>query len=294
MYSKLYVLILVILAIFTYCQEEQKTITLELTKKRLKPVPHDYPDINGEIYTEEDLKRRGLQTIEKTMTNYFDLQYYATLFIGDSSTSMTFIYDTGSSFLWVPLANCSCSHNPTKYTPAGSFSTDGTRDSITYGSGYVEGVVFTDNVRAVSGGTAVNLRMLGVDADTGLSGTQADGILGMTPTAYGNSELFITKLFTNGVIGLNQFGVGYRYTSSTSKIVLGGYDSSVVTNSSLFTYVDLKDTTYWSLPLNAMTYGNESVGISASRAILDTGTSLTYWSTDDWNIIYAKVTAGKT
>lgn len=73
---------------------------------------------------------------------------------------MTFIYDTGSTFLWVPLNNCSGCHTTNLYTPAGSFSTNNEADSITYGSGSVSGTVFTDNVRATTDTAAVNIRKL--------------------------------------------------------------------------------------------------------------------------------------
>ena len=228
------------------------------------------------------------------MTNYNNLQYYSTLYVGDSQKSMTFIFDTGSTTLWVPLSNCSC-HTTNLYTAAGSFSTNGTRSTIIYGSGTVSGIVATDNIRATSGGTAVNIKMLGVDSETSMSGTKSDGLVGMTPTVSStNSDLFVSKLYLAGLISANAFGVSYRVTTDTSKIVLGGYDTTIVTNSSLFSYVSLYDTTYWSLPLSATSYANTDLGLSAARLILDTGTSFVYFSTSDWTILYNKISSGKT
>lgn len=137
--------------------EEQKTITLELKRKVTGPDPAYYVSTNTTIYSEEDMKRRGLQTIEKTMTNFQNLQYYSDLFIGDSKKQMTFIYDTGSSYLWVPLNNCTCSYATNKYTPSGSWTTSGQTDTIVYGSGSVVGVKAEDNVRATSAGNAVKM-----------------------------------------------------------------------------------------------------------------------------------------
>ena len=34
---------------------------------------------------------------EKTLTNYFNVQYYGDLYLGTQMTKMTFIFDTGSS-----------------------------------------------------------------------------------------------------------------------------------------------------------------------------------------------------
>ena len=128
-----------------------------------------------------------------------------------------------------------------------------------------------------------------------MTGTKADGIVGLTPTTLtSNADLFVTKLFSAGVISANGFGIMYRTTTDTSKIVLGGYDTSIVTNSSLFSYVTLMDTTYWSLPLSKTYYAGSEVSISAKRLILDTGTSLLYFSTSDWTTIYDKISSGKT
>jgi len=137
--------------------------------------------------------------------------------------------------------------------------------------------------------------MLGVYSESGLSGTQADGILGMSPSAgSGSEELFVQKLYEAGRIANNQFGVSYRSTSGTSKIILGGYDTSVVVDPSLFAYIKLSDTNYWSLNINAHSYGTDALDISVERGILDTGTSLTYWPSSDFNIIWAKISEGKT
>jgi hypothetical protein len=93
---------------------------------------------NSTVIPQDEAIRRGLTSIDKTMTNYFDVQYYATLYIGENDHEMTFMYDTGSDTLWYPLNNCSNCHTTNLHTPTSTFSTNGTRDGITYldGSGY--------------------------------------------------------------------------------------------------------------------------------------------------------------
>lgn len=59
------------------------------------------------IISEEDVKRRGLQAYNVTMTNFNNYQYYASLYMGNAQKDMTFIWDTGSTLLWVPLDSCS-------------------------------------------------------------------------------------------------------------------------------------------------------------------------------------------
>lgn len=50
--------------------------------------------------------KRYLKAITKDITNFKDLQYYGDLFLGPSRQRMTFIYDTGSSWIWVPTHLC--------------------------------------------------------------------------------------------------------------------------------------------------------------------------------------------
>ena len=95
----------VLLLVGISTQEEQKTITIELQRKLIGPDPSAFNHTNATVYSENEMKRRGLAVIEKTLTNYHNLQYYADLYIGDSMTQMSFLYDTGSSYLWVPLYN---------------------------------------------------------------------------------------------------------------------------------------------------------------------------------------------
>jgi hypothetical protein len=138
--------------------------------------------------------------------------------------------------------------------------------------------------------------MLAVWEADEISGLQADGILGMAPKDQtgGEGELLVEKLASQGVIGYNGFGVDYQFTTGTSYITLGGWDRDIVANESDFTWIDLVDTQYWSLEYKGGSYGNQEFEISASRGILDTGTSLTYFSGSDFDVVWALLTEGKT
>jgi hypothetical protein len=135
--------------------------------------------------------------------------------------------------------------------------------------------------------------MLGVDTGASIV-FNSDGVLGMTPTTTGPEQLFVTQLFEGGLISENSFGVNYRETSFTSTILLGGWDTTIVANESLFRYVSLKSTNVWSLPLADVRYGNVSLKMDSERGVLDTGTSLTYFSEEDFALLYAKLSEGKT
>ena len=40
------------------------------------------------------------------MLNYYNVQYYGTLYVGSQQTEMQLIFDTGSSWLWLPTKEC--------------------------------------------------------------------------------------------------------------------------------------------------------------------------------------------
>lgn len=69
----------------------------------------------------------------------------------------------------------------------------------------------------------------------------------MSPKATGYADLLVTELFNAGIISANSFGVNFKHDDETSYIILGGYDTSIVTDSTLFEWVDLIDNDYWSV-----------------------------------------------
>mmetsp|Transcript_23955 Transcript_23955/g.26595 ORF Transcript_23955/g.26595 Transcript_23955/m.26595 type:complete len:257 (-) Transcript_23955:375-1145(-) len=244
------------------------------------------------------MKRRGLASFDITITNYQNYQYYAPLYLGTNSESLDFVWDTGSSMLWVPLNSCSgCPSGSTKYTAPASYVPNGVTHTINYASGSVSGNMATDDVRLLTTLGAVNMRILGVDTASDITGLRADGIMGMSPkvSSSANAELFVEKLFDGGIIEKNAFGVNYRSFTDTaeSEITLGGYDTTMVANDSLFSWVDLKSTSHWNLELKQVYYNGNEIDISPNLGILDTGTSLTLFETNDFNTLWAIITEGK-
>lgn len=131
--------------------------------------------------------------------------------------------------------------------------------------------------------------------DENINGTQADGIMGMAPATNGEDKavLFVKRLAEEKIIPRHAFGVNFNTLEKDSKMTLGGYDNKIVANDTLFNWVGLMDSLYWSLPHKSTTYGGVDLGLSAKRGILDTGTSLTYFSPSDWEKVWAKISAGR-
>ena len=103
------------------------------------------------------------QSINVTLHNYNQMQYFGPLFIGSNKQQLNFIYDTGSSWLWVPKKDCEgCpssnyfdSENSETYNPQDLYL------QLHYGKGSVKGYIFEDQV-SLSESSTVVMRMLEV------------------------------------------------------------------------------------------------------------------------------------
>ena len=84
-----------------------------------------------------------MKTYKVDFTNYMNLQYEGPLYIGSQKSKMKFIYDTGSSWLWVPITQCSgCPTNNLFDTSKSRTLLDlGESKELFYGRGYVNGTV---------------------------------------------------------------------------------------------------------------------------------------------------------
>jgi len=86
---------------------------------------------------------------EKELTNYFNVQYYSTLYVGSQMEDMTFIFDTGSSWFWAPTVDCEDCHNSEQYDPSESSTYELISDTpiyVSYGSGYIEGLLVEEQI----------------------------------------------------------------------------------------------------------------------------------------------------
>ena len=137
-----------------YCQ------TIQMPLKKVYKQTGDSDDEHSDVVfiSEEEMGKRGLTEINKTIDNYYNLQYYSTLYLGTNKQELTFIYDTGSTTLWAPIANCStCPSSSTKYTPAASYTDSGQNGDITYAKGYVQGDLASDLVAVTTDTSSVSL-----------------------------------------------------------------------------------------------------------------------------------------
>ena len=95
--------------------------------------------------------KRALQGYdhEKELTNVYNYQYFGTLFVGTHHQEMTFIFDTGSSWTWVPNADCpdeECARRHYDYSKSTQYRNTENKETVRYGSGEIEGFVVTDDI----------------------------------------------------------------------------------------------------------------------------------------------------
>lgn len=138
--------------------------------------------------------------------------------------------------------------------------------------------------------------ILAVDSGVDDDSLASDGLVGLSQGSSGYSELLVEELYLQGAIPVNAFGVGYKFTSSTSKIVLGGYDTSIVTDENDYIWIDLIDDFFWTIPIDGGYYGSIDLSLNAESGILDTGTSLMIFESPDgdWDNLWDEISYGFT
>ena len=107
---------------------------------------------------------------------------------------MTFLFDTGSSLLWIPETACSSDQCPGgRYNAAGSGTFRGTSDEefIQYGKGSVKGYLVYDQVSLNSNGdvgTVDDFLFVSIFEAFDIEGLASDGLLGLTPLPLSENQ----------------------------------------------------------------------------------------------------------
>eukprot|EP01064_Diplonema_japonicum_P001192 TRINITY_DN1076_c0_g1_i2.p2 TRINITY_DN1076_c0_g1~~TRINITY_DN1076_c0_g1_i2.p2 ORF type:complete len:395 (+),score=131.12 TRINITY_DN1076_c0_g1_i2:51-1235(+) len=241
--------------------------------------------LSGKVFAGEALKlglkyAPSVTAVPKVpITDFMNAQYYGPVSIGTPEQEFKVIYDTGSSNLWVPGANCSgCVHKKYNSSASSSYVYNGTAFSILYGSGAVRGVCDEDTV--TFGGIKVQKQVFAeTTAEPGLPWVvgRFDGILGMgwvEISVNGITPVFFSMM-QQKLVDAGQFSF---YLSAqawphkkTSELALGGVDPNHYTGS--FSYVPISKDGYWQIHTDSLAIGNETVH-SHFDSVVDSGTSL--------------------
>jgi cathepsin D len=230
---------------------------------------------------------RALKDSPEPLTNYQDLYYYGNISIGTPPQHFTVIFDTGSSNLWVPSAECdptdrACKiHHKYFHNRSSTYVPNGKNFSIQYGTGSLTGFLSQDTVTVA--GISVKNQVFG-EATQQPGSTfiddKFDGILGMAWPSIAVDQ--VTPVFQNmvsqGLVGKPVFGFYLDRDDETGELggelILGGTDPTHYIGN--LEYVPLAQETYWLFKMNGITIDQKKSSYCSGgcSAIADTGTSV--------------------
>ena len=224
-------------------------------------------------FMEDEEYVKSYANIRVGLRNFKDLQYFGTLYLGSARQELNLVYDTGSSWLWVPTKLCKGCPTENRYDTESSefYNETDTIIELFYGRGHVIGNLAYDLVSLLSVKVKpVLLRMLLINEAEDFQGTQADGILGLSPEPKSGSESLVIKMAEENVIDSAQFTVYIGSSEETSYVEFGQHKGDLKN----VTWISLTDTSYWMVYLNEFSYKNQRIPLQTTKAILDTGSSI--------------------
>ncbi|KAI8989240.1 acid protease [Trametes punicea] len=214
------------------------------------------------------------------------VDYVATVGVGSPPTQYSLLIDTGSSNTWVGAGKPFVETSTSKFT--------GNLVEVTYGSGFVLGEEFTDQVTLAPGFVIQNQAIGAAIESQGFDGV--DGIIGIGPVDLTCGTLFpdVTECiptvtdnaFSQGLIPAHEIGIAFApiqsLESTNGELTFGGIDESKFTGP--LTFVPITSTS----PANefvgidqSITYGSAgTVVLPSTSGITDTGTTLLLLASD--------------
>lgn len=240
---------------------------------------------------------------EEPLDNYMDAQYYGPIELGTPGQTFNVIFDTGSSNLWVPSAQCpiwevACRlHNRYDSSKSSTYKANGTKFEIHYGSGSMSGFLSTDSC-CIAGLCVSDQTFAEATHEPGVAFIAArfDGILGMGFPQI--SVLGVTPVFNNmvdqGVVEAPVFSFWLNRDPTADiggELILGGSDPLFYEGE--MTYIPVQREGYWEVAMDSLNSGDSTVGCTGGcTAIVDTGSSLMVGPTKETNAIN-KMIGGK-
>uniref|UniRef100_A0A7M4E5T0 Embryonic pepsinogen-like n=1 Tax=Crocodylus porosus TaxID=8502 RepID=A0A7M4E5T0_CROPO len=218
------------------------------------------------------------QGFSEPLTNSFD--YFGTISIGTPPQEFTVVFDTGSSYLWVPSVTCqslACQfHRRFDPSKSSTYHCTGNRISIQYGTGSMTGVEGSDTV-LVSTNAAERLQPSPLFHEPGIFFIfcNFDGILGL---AYPNlaTDRFIPvfdNMMNQNLVQQHLFSVYLSRDQNGSSITFGGTDESYFTGP--IHWIPVSYQGYWQISMDSIIVNGKVIACkSGCQAIVDTGTSL--------------------
>lgn len=207
---------------------------------------------------------------ELNLTSVQDVYYHGPATIGNTTFSL--IYDTGSSLLWVPSADCTDCRKAAVYNSVSNSSAD--TFEIKYGSGHVSGQLVVDSVN-ISNAYLPNF-VLGAADIVGFPEYDSEdyhGIVGLgwpSLTAQYNVTPLVPALKRAGQINQSIFSI--FLTKGGGELTIGETDPELYVGNITWLFITQK--AWWTLSLVRGYVGGVPVFSSNEQVIIDSGTSL--------------------
>ncbi|KAJ2774794.1 aspartic proteinase precursor [Coemansia nantahalensis] len=234
------------------------------------------------------------------ISNFMNAQYYGEIDIGTPPQTFGVVFDTGSSNLWVPSAECSSIacffHRKYDHSQSSSYAKNGTDFAIRYGTGSLEGYLSQDTLTV--GDIAVEAQQFAeATKEPGLTFAfgRFDGIFGLgydtisvkgvVPPFY---HMVNRKLVDEPVFS---FYLSDTANGDDGEMILGGYNSEHFEGD--LKWAKVRRRGYWEVDLEAVQFGDDEIAMSNTGAAIDTGSSLLVLPTTLADMLNKKIGAKK-
>ncbi|KAH7513540.1 aspartic proteinase [Ziziphus jujuba] len=218
------------------------------------------------------------------LKNYLDTQYFGEIGIGSPPQTLTVVFDTGSSNLWVPSSKCifslSCYfHSKYRSKLSRTYTKIGLPCKIPYGSGHISGFFSLDNVK-IGDVVIKDQEFVEITRQGFLTflATKFDGILGLgfQDIAIGQATPVWYNMVEQGHMAQQIISFWLNRDPKAKvggEIVFGGIDWRHFRGD--HTYLPITRSGYWQIEVGDISIEDISTGLceTGCAAIVDSGTS---------------------
>jgi hypothetical protein len=225
------------------------------------------------------------------LTGCPSLGYAASFAIGGQPFDL--IVDTGSGDLAVASNACpTCGDVTPVYTPGASAMDQGRQVTSQYGIGTWTGELFSDQVSLTAAALSTSMKFVAIQSQSqffpppppppstpgcefGTVPFAPQGIAGFGPStlATPRADVFMSRLVAQGLVP-NVFAV--ELCPVGGQLWIGGFDTQAAATTDVPSYTPMTDSGFYSLTLNDLQLGGQSLGFGAAdfgTTIVDTGTT---------------------
>ena len=231
---------------------------------------------------------------------------------------MTFIFDTGSAWTWIPSEDCSdkeCTKNHYQYHKSEGFRNTYQKEKVVYGISEISGYVVNDDI-AIAPSTkymATDVNFLSVNKAKDLSTLESDGLMGLSPKSKRSNKgksgeemhLLVNELKKDGIIKEAVFAIYLTDTRGQSTMQFGGYDPEIVLDSMKengkddasisdapdgIYWMSINSDVHWQVMIYDAKVGNITLKLTVDDVIFDTGSSLNYMPSKEYQTFYKEIT----